>query len=123
MNLVHDRVVQPLKSLLECLQVPAKLIEKRHDKMLDYEFAKSNVDKFNKERYFIKTVNSFYSKCGLIYRMSSLSLLANKPYIETLIDILKTRRLLNKSKKCLRNQQLRPDYSINMGARLSYFHR
>ena len=54
-NLVHEKVLQPLKNLLKFLEIPSKLIEKRHDKLLDYEFAKSNMDKL-KEKYFIKTV-------------------------------------------------------------------
>lgn len=53
--MIHEKVLQPLKSLLRYLEIPNKLIEKRHDKLLDYEFAKSNVEKL-KEKYFFKTV-------------------------------------------------------------------
>lgn len=56
MNSVHEKVLQPLKNLMKCLEIPSKLIEKRHDKLLDYEFAKSNMEKL-KEKYFLKAVS------------------------------------------------------------------
>jgi hypothetical protein len=46
-------VLNPLNKLLKCLETPNKLIEKRSDKLLDYEFAKSNIEKLN-DRHIVR---------------------------------------------------------------------
>lgn len=60
-NFVHEKVLQPLNNLLKLLEVPNKLIQKRRDKLLDYEFAKSNYEKL-KDKNFIKAVIALNSK-------------------------------------------------------------
>ena len=52
---MHEKVLQPLNALLKYLDVPNKLIIKRHDKLLDYECARANFEKL-KDKSFIKTV-------------------------------------------------------------------
>ena len=54
-NFVHEKVLQPLNDLLKLLEVPNKLIQKRKDKLLDYECARSNYDKL-KDKNLIKAV-------------------------------------------------------------------
>lgn len=58
---MHEKVVQPLNTLLKYLEIPNKLIQKRHDKLLDYEFARCNIEKL-KDKNLIKTVHIFLYK-------------------------------------------------------------
>ncbi len=51
----HDKVLKPLNSLLDLLEVPNKLIVKRHDKLLDYECARLNYAK-TREKTLLKAV-------------------------------------------------------------------
>ena len=44
-NFFHTSVLQPLNELLKYLDIPNKLITKRHDKLLDYECARANIHK------------------------------------------------------------------------------
>ncbi|CAF0837962.1 unnamed protein product [Brachionus calyciflorus] len=53
-SLIHEKVMKPLKDLLECLETPNKLIIKRNDKLLDYEFAKLNIER-SKDKLTYKT--------------------------------------------------------------------
>jgi hypothetical protein len=59
---VHEKVLQPLNNLLKLLEVPNKLIQKRRDKLLDYEFARSNYEKL-KDKHLIKAVRSSFFFC------------------------------------------------------------
>ena len=56
---MHEKVLQPLNNLLKLLEVPNKLIQKRRDKLLDYEFARSNYEKL-KDKHLIKAVRSSF---------------------------------------------------------------
>lgn len=56
---MHEKVIKPLKDLLKHLEIPNRLIIKRHDKLLDYEFARLNMEKL-KDKYSIKTVRICY---------------------------------------------------------------
>lgn len=47
MSSIHEKVLGPLTKLQKYLETPNKLIQKRNDKLLDYEFAKSNMEKLN----------------------------------------------------------------------------
>ena len=48
--------MKPLNVLFKNLETPNKLIEKRNDKLLDYEFAKSNIEKMNEKNLNIRQV-------------------------------------------------------------------
>ena len=54
-NFIHEKVIEPLNSILKLYEIPNKLIAKRHDKLLDYECARSNYEKV-KDKSAYKTV-------------------------------------------------------------------
>jgi hypothetical protein len=51
-------VLNPLNTLQKHLETPNKLIEKRNDKLLDYEFAKSNIEKLNDKNILRQNLNN-----------------------------------------------------------------
>jgi hypothetical protein len=56
MKLIQEKVIQPLNSLNSLLEIPNKLINKRNDKLLDYECARLNADK-TRDKLLYKTVS------------------------------------------------------------------
>ena len=49
-------MIEPLNTILKLYEVPNKLIDKRHDKLLDYECARSNYEKI-KDKNLYKTAS------------------------------------------------------------------
>ena len=78
LNFVHEKVLQPLNTLLKMLEIPNKLITKRHDKLLDYECARANYEK-NKEKNLIKAVQENLYECQKNYEALNNQLLEELP--------------------------------------------
>lgn len=78
LNFTHEKVLQPLNNLLKLLEVPNKLILKRHDKLLDYECARTNFEK-NKEKHLAKAVQENLYESQKNYEALNNQLLEDLP--------------------------------------------
>ncbi len=78
LNFTHDKVLQPLNNLLKLLEIPNKLILKRHDKLLDYECARVNFEK-TKEKNLAKTVQESLYETQKNYEALNNQLLEELP--------------------------------------------
>jgi hypothetical protein len=56
MKQIQENVLKTLNSVTKYLETPNKLIQKRKDKLLDYEFAKSNIEKRNEKNLNLRQV-------------------------------------------------------------------
>lgn len=69
MKLIQEKVIKPLNVLNDLLEIPNKLINKRNDKLLDYECARLNADKA-KDKVLYKTVrinkNSYFHFSSIV---------------------------------------------------------
>ena len=67
-----------MNNLLKLLDIPNKLITKRNDKLLDYEFARSNFEKL-KDKTLIKTVQENLYEAKKNYEALNNQLLEELP--------------------------------------------
>lgn len=79
LNFVHEKVLQPLNSLLKLLEVPNKLITKRHDKLLDFECARANYEKNKEKNNLIKAVQENLYECQKNYEALNNQLIEDLP--------------------------------------------
>jgi len=78
LNFTHEKVLQPLNNLLKLLEIPNKLILKRHDKLLDFECARINHEK-TKEKHLVKAVQENLYEAQKNYEALNNQLLEELP--------------------------------------------
>ena len=77
LNFVHDKVLAPLTTLLQLLEVPAKLVLKRRDKLLDYECARAHLERSREKE--AKHARDHLSECQKNYEALNNQLLEDLP--------------------------------------------